>query len=258
MNFRKIGLILALTVSSAFAETEVKLSMEDADSFPFQMKNKTGTDLMLLEMVGKKVGVKFVYNLVPWERCLSEMQSNSVNGCFSASFKKERLEMGTYPMKGEVADESKQLHLASYSIFTTPEMAKTLKVNGMTIEGFDKTKEQIAVTRGFSIGDDLKKAGYLIDDSVSKTELNMRKLLAGRIKFYTTLTQDGDYQIALPEFKDKIVKVEPALVSKPYYLMFSKDFASKNADLVNKIYNAIQEVRESKEFKEESQKFISK
>ncbi|MBP9682858.1 MAG: hypothetical protein KBD76_15770 [Bacteriovorax sp.] len=74
------GVLLAALSTTAFCEQEVKIYFEDADSYPYSMKNKTGIDLNLLETVGKKVGVKFVYTLVPWERCLSTMQSGDADG----------------------------------------------------------------------------------------------------------------------------------------------------------------------------------
>lgn len=53
--FNKSLLVLSVLLSAAFAQaqTTVKLLTEDNDSYPYNMKNKTGMDFILLEMVGK-------------------------------------------------------------------------------------------------------------------------------------------------------------------------------------------------------------
>jgi polar amino acid transport system substrate-binding protein len=222
------------------------------------MKNKTGLDLNLLEAVAKKVGVKFVYTLVPWERCLSTMQSGDADGCFSASFKEKRMENGDYPMKDGKADDSKRLHTTSYSIFARTEDAAKYTIKGLDIEGLAKDKDQIASTLGYSIGDDYKKAGYKVDETATKSEMNMNKLLNGRVSVFAVMTQEGEYLSNKPEYKGKITKLAPPVVDKAYYLMLSKKFTAAHGDLAKKIWDTIAEVRESKEFKDQSTAFLAK
>ncbi|MBP9680257.1 MAG: transporter substrate-binding domain-containing protein [Bacteriovorax sp.] len=250
--------ILSILSNKAFAEQEIKLFFEDADYYPYSMKNKTGLDLLLLDMVGKKIGVKFSYTPVPWERCLSTIQSGDVDGCFSASFKEKRMENGDYPMALGKADETKRLHTTSYSIFVRAEDVAKYKIKGLDIEGLNKDKDVIATTMGYSITDDYKKAGYKVDDGGTRTDLNMNKLLKGRVSVFAAMTEEVDFYLERPEYKGKIIKLTPPVVDKAYYLMLSKKFTSAHADTAKKIWETILEVRESKKFKEQSAAFLAK
>lgn len=244
--------------AAALAEQEIKIFFEDGDYFPYSMKNKTGTDIILLDMVGKKLGVKFIFTPVPWERCLSSMQSGDSDGCCSASFKEKRLENGEYPMLAGKPDESKRLHTTSYSIFVKTKDQKKYTIKEFDIEGLDKTKDIIATTLGYSIGDDYKKAGYKVDDGATNTELNMNKLLKSRVNVFAAMTEEGHFYLQKKEFKGKIVSLSPPVVNKAYYLMLSKAFVAANPGLAKKVWESIAEIRESKKFKQQSVFFIRK
>ena len=43
-----------------------------------------------------------------------------------------------------------------------------------------------------------------------------------------------------------IVRIEPPLKTKPYYLMLSREFKAANPELAEQIWNAIGELREEK------------
>lgn len=236
---------------------EMKVYYEDSDSFPFSMKNGSGTDIILIKSAAQKNGINIQFIAVPWERCLYSIQSGEGDGCFSASFKTERLDKGDYPMNDGKPDEGRRLHTTSFSFFVKTEDLGKYKVNGMEISGIDKKTDSIGAVLGYSIVDDLKKAGYSIDDGSVKSELNFKKLAAGRIKGLATLTQEGEFMISTHDYKGKLAKVEPPLVSKAYYLMLSKQFVSKNKDLAEKLWSTIAEVRESAEYKKQSEDFIA-
>lgn len=256
---KNLFLSVALLASfSAFAEVEIKLMTEDNDSYPFNMKDKSGIDFMLLDMAAKKVGVKLSYTLVPWDRCLSTMQAGETDGCFPASFKEKRMEQGEYPMSGAKADDSKRLHNSSFSLFVASADASKFTVSGYEVAGFDKAGMTVCATQGYSIVDDLKKAGYKVDDTSNKADALYKKLLAGRCNAVAAITEEGDAFIAKPEFAGKLARVQPPMVEKAYYLMFSKKFATANAEIVKKFYAAVAEIRESAEYKKAVAAYLSK
>lgn len=243
--------------SSHAAET-VKLYAESSDTFPFAMKDKTGVDYIVLNLIEKKLGIKFEYTLVPWERCLATMKSGEADGCFTGSFKKERQEMGVYPMNGETPDPNKQLHTSSYSLFVPTGKTSSIKVDGMNISGIAKGgSEKIGTVLGYSIADDLTKLGYSVDSQAPSTETNFKKLLAGRLAAVATLTPEGEYLLSLPQYKDKIAMIPQFLVEKNYYLMLSKQFVEKHKDLAEKIWSTIPEVRNSPEYKAAVSKYMA-
>ncbi len=258
--FKKSLLVLSVLFSASFAQaqTTVKLLTEDNDSYPYNMKNKTGMDFILLEMVGKKLNVKFNVDLVPWERCLETMKSGDADGCFPASFKEARMEQGVYPMKDAKGDSAQRIHNSSYSLFVPAADVAKYTVNGMELGGVEKGKTVICVTKGYSIADDLSKAGYKVDADSTDSLALYRKLMAKRCDVIVGLSEEGDANIAAAEFKGKVAKVSPALVEKAYYLMLSKKFVAANGDLAKKIWATAGEVRESAEYKAAINAFLSK
>ncbi len=259
MLYLKRLICLAITIPTlAFAETTVTLTYENVDSYPWTMKNGEGIDMILLEMVDEALPeVKFEYKQAPWKRCLANIETNETEGCFTASFKEERLQYGFYPgtHTGGAATPSLQLHSSSYSLYVPNDSAITV-TGTLAIEGLTG---KIAAPRGYSIGDDLEKNGYTVDAQSSTTLNNLKKLMSGRVDAVAALTLNGDNIVASdPEFKGKVKKIETPLVDKPYYLMFSKQFVNGNKALAEKIWNTAAEIRESQAYKDKAGAFLAK
>ena len=85
--------------------------------------------------------------------------------------------------------------------------------------------------------------------------LKLIKLGVGRIesqKGYgvAVLELTGDYYLTTNnDFSEKIEKMTPLIVEKPYYFMFSHQFYEKDPGLAEKIFDAIAEIREDPNFK---------
>lgn len=255
--FRKFGCSLLLFPIIAFAEQTVTLTYENVDSFPWNMKNGSGVDLILLNMVDEAMPeVKFKYVQAPWKRCLNNIETGATEGCFTASFKEKRLQHGFYPgtHTGGKVDPVLRLHSSSYSLYVAKD--SNINVTGaMTIEGL---KGKIAAPSGYSIGDDLAKAGYKIDAGATNTKNNFSKLISGRVAAVAALTLNGDNIILKnSEYAGKIKSIKTPLVDKPYYLMFSKQFVGSNKALAEKIWQKGAELRDTQAFKDKAGVFLA-
>ncbi len=249
--------ILLLTSLSIQAQT-VTLTYENADSYPWYMKDGSGLDLILLKMVDEAMpDVSFKYKKTPWKRCLSNIQSDITEGCFSASFKEKRLVFGYYPgtHTGGKANAAMRTHSSSYSLYVLK--GSSIKVTGtLTISGLSG---KVAAPAGYSISDDLSKKGFNVDDGASSTAKNFEKLLGGRVNAVAALSLNGDNILAKnKKYSDKIAAVKPPLIDKPYYIMFSKKFINSNKSLAEKIWATIATVRESQDYKDKALAFLSK
>lgn len=251
-----LSLILWIPLS-AHAEKTVTLTYENVDSFPWTMKDGSGIDMILLAMTDEALPeVSFKYIQTPWKRCLDNIKSGTTEGCFTASFKEARKEFGYYPgtHTSDSADPSLQLHASSYSLYVRND--SNIDVTGsMEIAGLTG---KIAAPRGYSIGDDLAKAGYEVDSNAANTANNFKKLAAGRVDAVAALTLNGDNILAKDAALSSGIKViSTPLVNKPYYLMFSKQFVDGNKELAEKIWSKAAELRESQEFKDKAGEFLS-
>jgi polar amino acid transport system substrate-binding protein len=228
----------------------VKFCYEDENVYPWVLKDRPGLNILLMNSVEKILGVKVELVQRPWKRCQAELKNGEVDGIFSASYKKERLELGVYPMAGDKLDESKAVMIDSYSLYRIKGSSaqwdgKKLSINGL-----------VGAQSGYSIIEQLKGLGAKVDDGTGSADNNLLKLLAGRVEAVALQTLEGDDLVArTPTFATKVEKVTPALVVKPFYLMLSKQFNTRFGDFSKEIWAAVAQVRDSADFKSKARDF---
>ena len=253
-----ILLLLVILISSYCNENVLTIACEDKEVFPSLMGKgdqlavpHPGLAPEMLNMVASELNLKIIYIRIPWQRGLEiELKNGSVDAIFGASYKKEREEFGLYPLKDEKPDESKQLYTTAYSFYKGKN--KKMLWDGKSLQGF---KGVIGVPRGYSIGDDLRAKGYRIEET-DYALLDIKKVAAGRIDICAELEPQGDYILENnPDLAKTVEKMEPPITSKPYYLMFSRQFSAKNRELVIRFWNTLQKVREEN-YKKLLQKYL--
>lgn len=222
----------------------VRACTENEDSFPWVLKDRPGLTIQMLRMVEKQIGSKIEVVPLPWKRCLDDVKTGAIDAAFKISYSAARAtELGNYPMAGDKPDASKRLLTDSYSLYRlkgTPVEwdGKVLKVSG-----------SVGAQSGFSVVDQLKTMGAKVDDGSRSADDNLKKLLVGRFVALALQTEEGDTSIETnAEYKGKIEKIKPVLVEKPYFLIFSKAFTTKNPAHVQEVWDAIGKVRESAEY----------
>lgn len=222
----------------------VKLCYEDAGNFPWLIKGGHGLVNKLLEMAGAKSGVKIEQRALPWKRCLSDIGYGTQDGGGAASYSDERASFAVYPTTADgTLDPSRRLKTDGYSLYR-------LKGTAADWDGKQLTKLSgpVGAQLGYAAGADLRKLGAVVDEAGVSAELNMKKLLVGRIQLLALLTLEGDELLERPEFAGKIEKLPRPLSEKPYFIIFNKDFYRHHKKEVNALWAGIAVVRESKEF----------
>lgn len=229
----------------------MKLCYENEDVYPWVLKTRPGLNIIFMNALEQKLGTKFEMVALPWKRCLDDLKSGAVDGLFAASFKTDRLELGLYPMAGDKPDESKALMRDGYTLY---------RVKGASNVQWDGKKLTVAgsvgAQPGYSIIDQLKALGAKVDDGARGADDNLRKLLAGRVDAVALQTLEGENSVRTnAEFTGKVEAVSPELVSKPYFLMLSKQFVGKYGDFSKEIWNGVAAVRESADYKAKAANF---
>ncbi|OHD13594.1 MAG: hypothetical protein A2086_09920 [Spirochaetes bacterium GWD1_27_9] len=261
MNLFKITILLfsLLFLNSLFAEeptpSEITFTHEDENAYPWVLPDGTGIDIEMMKILEKKINIKIKLQKYPWKRCLELMKSNVVDGAFASSFKTERLEMGHYPTKedGNI-DNSKNIHYSGYSLYI-------LRTSNLEWDGkaFKNLTGKIGIQSGFSIADKLKSLNVQIDEETKSIENNFNKLIKNRIQGLALQTARADFVLSKnKEFSNKIIKYSVDIESKPYFLMLSFDFVKKYPNLSKKIWKSIENIRNSKEYKDKVEDFLSK
>jgi polar amino acid transport system substrate-binding protein len=162
-----------------------------------------------------------------------------MDAAIKTSYSAERARMvGAYPMKGDKPDPDKQLLIESYSLYqlkggNSQWDGVTLRVNGV-----------VAAQSGFSIVEFLQAEGAKVDDSSREPLIILKKLVMGRAVASALQTEVADSLLAAyPDLQMKIERLEPVLVEKPYYLVFSHPFERQFPHESQLVWDAIEAVR---------------
>jgi polar amino acid transport system substrate-binding protein len=208
------------------------------------LPQKPGLSVELLRMVGRELNLEVSFQRVPWARGLFLIETNQADGIFHSSFVEERTRFGAYPMKHGKVDASRRMMTQSYVLYKRKD--SPLEWTGTQIRKL--AGGRVAASRGFAVIKTLRKMGVTVEEGVTPAE-NLRKLVHRRVAAYAGMPNLVDPVIAQsPDTYADIVRLEPPIQHKPYYLMLSKAFAERNPDLAAAIWNKIGEIRESAAF----------
>ena len=238
-------LLIWSPASTGLAETVLHVAYEDKTQFPYYMGDtqavldRPGAAVELVRMLEERIpGLQIKFSRYPWKRCLAMLETGQVDGIFNASFSQARTRIGEYPWKDGHVDASRRLTTISYHLYALPHAE--LGWNG---EAFEDPHLTIGAPLGYSIVNDLENLGV----SVMKVRSSMQSLQllnAGRVDAVALQSVTADYLLMnnSDQLTD-IVRIDPPLKTKPYYLMLSRQFKAANPVLSEQIWDAIGELR---------------
>ena len=233
---------------SAYAEVELRVAYDTDIQFPYYLgqsseipQDKPGAIVELVRLLeGKVAGLKVSLVRYPWKRCLLKLKEGNVDSLFNSSFKEERQEFGRYPTKNGQVDSRRRITTISYYFYKTNN--STFSWNGKQVSN---PQALIGAPLGFSIMDDLKKMNLKVVQTHA-TLSNLQKLSRGMISAVALQEVTADYYLNnFDQFKN-LLKVKPPIKTKPYYLMISHQFSQQHPQLSEKIWDAIEELRQEK------------
>jgi len=224
------------------AETLV-FCAEDGNARPWIMRDGSGLNFELLERVAHTLKLKIEYRRLPWKRCLDELKNNHVHGVVGASFKLERIEFGEYP-GGLSPDEHKRINMDRYVLVRRKNSA--VDWNGASFSGLDGV---IGAQLGYSIAGYLKSQGVRVDEGSPGAAELLRKLQAGYIQAAALLEGEANALFMEQNSFAQTLEILPnPLVERAYYLILSHRLLATQPLRAAAIWNAIESVRESKEY----------
>jgi len=223
------------------------LACEDKADFPNVLGDsrevdgqRPGASIEFVQLLARELGLRLVIKRLPWKRALElELKSGAIDGLFPVSYQAQREAFGAYPMKDGRADETSSLFVSSYSFYklrTSP-----LEWDGRSLRNLNGS---IGASRGYSIVGDLKAMGYKVEES-DDVRKDLRRLSQGWLAAVAALEVAEDHILeSSPEFNRTIVKLQPPISRKHYYLMLSRQFTAKHPELALKLWEKARELRE--------------
>lgn len=219
--------LMWLASASSLAATSLLLGLGDQATPPFKLGDaalpavKPGVAVELLQQAAANCDVTLRIKLLPGTRMLKELESGDLDGAGLLSYTPERAGYAAYPMQNGKPLEAQRLATLSYVFYAR--QGHRLQWDGTTLQGLTR---KVGTNLGWSINLDLERLG-IPAEPVSSVEQNFLKLQAGRIDAYATHEPLGDSYLARHDNLN-LVKMQPPVVSKPYYLIFSRSYAARN------------------------------
>ena len=256
---KKVLILLCLGYISINAKTlEITLAYENESNPPYALGHgksidftKPGITIDLLKKIEKKLNIKILFKRVPWKRGLLMLETNNVDGLFHASFKEKRAKFSVYPLTNEIVDVNKAIMTNAYYLYTN-------KNSNLSWDGdkFINLNGKVGITKGFSIIDNVKNKNKI--ELCNSLSSGLNKLNFKTVEGIINLENRVDSMILNNPIKYKdIKKIKTPIKTKPYYLIFSKEFYSKNKDTVEKIWSQINIMKKNGEYNEIKAKYFN-
>jgi polar amino acid transport system substrate-binding protein len=237
-------LLLMLPLATpARAQESLTLCLENNDVRPWRTQDGGGLNIELLNQVASRLGFRFEYQGMPWKRCLAQLKANKVIGALGASYKPDRMAFGVYP-GGSQPDAGKRLNSDRYVLIKRK--GSDLSWDGRSFRGLDGP---VGIQLGYSVGDQLRDQGVKVDEGAQKALELAKKLAAGRLAAAAML--DGEVRTLLDQnqaLAERLEILPTPLVEKPYFLIFSHEFADKQKTRAQRIWAEVEAVRNSREY----------
>lgn len=241
-----VGCLLGSAAGLAGAQAPtIRLCAEDEDAHPWLLQDGRGLNQEMLRKVEQRLGLRFSIERQPWRRCLQSLRNNQVDGAFKASFSAERQEFAHYPMRDGRVDPSRRMLDERYYLYRR--LGASVTWDGQTLATGGRP---VGAQAGFSIVPWLAERGVQVDDGTRHAEAVLAKLMNGRIGAAALQAQQAEHLLKRnPAWAAELERLEPPLLSKPYYLLLSRAWVAREPALAERVWNTIATVRESADYR---------
>ncbi|MEZ8104643.1 substrate-binding periplasmic protein [Vibrio cortegadensis] len=239
-----VALSVSLFSGLSLASETIILAYSDTQSYPFQMgsgrdvADPPGLSIDLINKSMSELGINVRYVRLPGKRVLQYLKTGKVDGAFILSHNAQREKYASYPMVEGKLDSTKRVATLGYYFYKLKN--KPLDWDG---ENLTQTNKQVGAHLGFSIVRELEKRKVKVYEVKTTSQLfgmlKLQRLAAIAVQDSTALDflNSNDY----PD----VEQVQPAIITKDYYLVFGQKFTDSHPNLVNQVWDTIGSSRDS-------------
>ncbi len=214
-SLKWIGLLslgFLFQVTSA-ASSEVKTLQVVFTTWPpytyYENEEAMGFEIDTFKAVIDKMGVKAKFTVLPWNRCLLQLENGDADVVISMLKTPEREKYTYYP--------ETHISISKTMLFTTSD--KDIPFDGSF---YSLQNYSIGTMSGFSYGKDFDNATYLNKEVAFHSKMLIRKLLAGRNDVAIgnqAVINSNAYSLKV---QNKIKFISPAIHTRKLYVGFSR------------------------------------
>ena len=225
---------------------EFHFAFNDEPSLPYMLgggakpqAEMPGIAVELVDAAAKATGCQVRFSRLPTKRVLLETVSGRVDGSFMYSWNAERDKQLVYPKAGKHPDPARRI--ASFTYVAYRKKGSQANWDGQRFTGLNQAA--IGINLGWSIAKDLA-AQHLPIEEAPTVQINLNKLLKGRIALYITQREPGDE--AIHHLGITGIECLPIPVAeKYYYVVFNRQFYAQHRDWVEQFWAALADRRDA-------------
>lgn len=254
----KVGKTENSTASTQIKKPKViQVATTSEDIFPNLMGDKLELDaekpglaVEVLRLVEQNIDVKFQYKRLPYRRAIVNLKQGKMDAFIYANYSPELEESGVYPKQNNKLDVDRRLLTERWNLYQMHSSPFVWNGNPTPEMG------RVGAVVGAAITKDLEADGIYVE-STKQLLSSFLKMTKGRVDLVAAVDLNGDYLLkSNPENLANVVKLEPELAKKYYYMLFSQQFYHEYPQYSEIIWNTISEMRESVEFWERIDRYF--
>lgn len=238
-----LPLLAASSARAADTVPVLRFCSLDIDFAPVARVDFSGHYQYLLQLAARRAGVRIERKVAPRRRCLDELRSGLSDGMIGA-FTEERMATAMFPLAGGAPDVTRSFGTVRYYPYRRAGSAEYW--DGQRFHGLDGS---VGVESAFSfITERLRVLGVPYDDGAKTLEQNMDKLRADRVDIVIGMDLEADRLVA-SRHAGRIERAGGAFDLSPMYLILSRQFHARHPDAAQRLWQAVQEARNSPAYK---------
>lgn len=239
-----LTLIFLIPIPGYCQQETIHIVTDQAYWYPYTYSQENQAKGIHIDLVQKALGnlnygTRFYPK--PWKRCLKDVEEGKYDAIVSASYTPERAKYLAYPADAGTAKKS-------IWRITQVEYVAITNMDSYPFNGdVNSLPLPVRAPLGYSIVDDLKKAGILVIESPDTTDCAIQLIKSGRGTFVTPL-QNAVHIQRDHRFKGKFMVHPTPIKSKSYFMGFSIENQRISREKILAIWNEIARIRDNPEY----------
>jgi polar amino acid transport system substrate-binding protein len=252
MIHRAICFLAFAAAAAPAAAVTLRLCTDEHSRLPYITPQGTGMADLLIREAARELGITLELRPAPITRCREEVRVNAVDGYPIVPYSPSVREFMAFPMHGNEPDASRAIGNIRLLIFRR--VGTLAAWDGAR---FTQLTTPVLVPSGSVLSQDrLTQMGVPQENTARGLEANFQKLLAGRAELAMGSEFTGNVLMGQPQYAGKIEALPAPFADEPFYLGVSKRFHDANADLMEKLWNAMARLRKSPAYQQAMRKAL--
>lgn len=195
-----------------------------------------GLDDFMVALVARSAKLNIVLKIAPSRRCPLGVQAGQYDGVLGLSATRERMAWASYPMSRDEPDESLRYQRIGYHLYMR--RGGAWHWDGRRLHGAGRA--QVGMITGYSGVPFLRERGLEVLETNAGPEGLLRMLAAERFALVCLPATEAALVLARdPALGQGLVRLDPPVVSRDYYLALARPLAERDPKLAALLWQTL-------------------